>query len=130
MFYKIDFIENLVKFTGKHLCWSPLFDKTTGCRPASLSKRDSGTGVFLQVLQSLKQHRFCRTSANGCFWSYPLSSCYSSDLQRRTNLISVFWFLVCQMMLSQELLIQYILQENSFVHLNEPSGKCPILRKL
>ena len=34
-----DVLRNFAKFTGKHLC--------QGLKPATLLKRDSGTGVFL-----------------------------------------------------------------------------------
>ena len=45
-------LRNLAKVTGKHLCQSLFFNKVAGLRPAALSKRDSGTGVFLWILQN------------------------------------------------------------------------------
>ena len=39
MFYKTGVLENLVKFTVKHLCWSPFFNKVAGLRPATLLKK-------------------------------------------------------------------------------------------
>ena len=41
VFCKKDFIRNLVKFTGKHLCQSLIFNK-----------RDSGTGILLRILRN------------------------------------------------------------------------------
>ena len=40
-------LTNCAKFTGRHLCQSPFFNKFIGLRPATLLKKDSGTGVFL-----------------------------------------------------------------------------------
>ena len=40
-------LRNFTKFTGKHLCKSPFFNRVAGPRSATLLKRDSGTGVFL-----------------------------------------------------------------------------------
>ena len=48
-FYEISVLENLVKFTGKHLCRILFLKKAAGWKPATLSKRDSATGVFLWV---------------------------------------------------------------------------------
>ena len=39
-------LRNFTKFSGKHLCQSLFFDKVASLRPATLLKRDSGTGVF------------------------------------------------------------------------------------
>ena len=38
-------LKNFTIFAGKHLCWSLFLIKLQ--RPATLLKRDSGTGVFL-----------------------------------------------------------------------------------
>ena len=46
-YLKIAVLKNFVKFIGKHLCQSLLFNKVAGLRPTTLLKRDSGTGVFL-----------------------------------------------------------------------------------
>ena len=40
-------LRNFAKFTGKHQRKSLFFNKVAGLRPATLLKRDSGTGVFL-----------------------------------------------------------------------------------
>ena len=47
VFYKKGVPRNFAKFIGKHLCQSLFFNKVAGPRPATLLKRDSGTGVFL-----------------------------------------------------------------------------------
>ena len=56
VFCKKGVLRNFTKFTGKHLCQSLIlktpvpeshFNKVAGLRPATLLKRDSGTGVFL-----------------------------------------------------------------------------------
>ena len=47
VFCKKGVLRNFAKFTGKHLCQSLFFNKVAGLRPATLLKRDSGTGVFL-----------------------------------------------------------------------------------
>ena len=39
-------LRNFTKFTGKHLCQSPFFNKVAGLTPATLLKKNSGTGVF------------------------------------------------------------------------------------
>ena len=42
--------EKFAKFTRKHLCQSLFFNKIAGLKPATLLKRDSGTGVFAKFL--------------------------------------------------------------------------------
>ena len=32
-------LRNFTKFTGKHLCYSPYFNKVAGLRPATLLKK-------------------------------------------------------------------------------------------
>ena len=41
-------------FTGKHLCWSLFLIKLQASRLATLLKRDSDTGIFLWILQTLR----------------------------------------------------------------------------
>ena len=48
--YKKGVLRNFTKFTGKHLCQSLLFNRVAGLKPATLVKKDSGTGVFLWIL--------------------------------------------------------------------------------
>ena len=38
-FVKKVFLKDLTKFTGKHLCWSLLFNKVAGLRPPTLLKK-------------------------------------------------------------------------------------------
>ena len=47
MLCKKAIFKNFAKFTGKHLCQSLFFIKVTVLTPATLLKRDFGTGVFL-----------------------------------------------------------------------------------
>ena len=46
-FCKKGVLRNFAKFKGKHLCQSLFFNKVAGLRPATLFKKDSGTGFFL-----------------------------------------------------------------------------------
>ena len=39
MFFKIGVLKNFVIFTGKHVCWSPFFNKVVGFRSATLLKK-------------------------------------------------------------------------------------------
>ena len=56
VFCKGGVLEKFAKLTGKHL-W-----------PATLyQKRDSGTGVFLWVLQIFSEHLFLQNTSVGCF---------------------------------------------------------------
>ena len=45
-------LRNFAKFIGKHLCQSLFFKKVGGCSLQLYYKRDSGTGVFLWILQN------------------------------------------------------------------------------
>ena len=53
VFCEKDFLKNFLKFTRKHLCQSPFFNGVVGLSPATLLKRDSGTGVFLWMLLNI-----------------------------------------------------------------------------
>ena len=64
MFYK-----NFAKVAGKHLCQRLFFNKVAGLRFSALLKRDSGTGVFLQILRNLLRAPILQNSSDGCFWS-------------------------------------------------------------
>ena len=46
MFFKTGVPNNVSSFTGKHLRWSLFLIKFVACRPGTLLKRDSNTGVF------------------------------------------------------------------------------------
>ena len=47
VFCKKGVLKNFAKFSGKHLCQSLFLNKFAGLKPATLLKKDSGTGVFL-----------------------------------------------------------------------------------
>ena len=44
---KMGAIRNFAKFTEKHLCQSLFFNIVAGLRPTTLTKKGSGTDVFL-----------------------------------------------------------------------------------
>ena len=65
-----DVLRNLAKFTGKHLFQCLFFNKVAGAEACNFIKnRDSGTGVFLCILQNLLEHLFYRTPHGDCFWT-------------------------------------------------------------
>ena len=45
----------------------PLFNKVADLRPATLLKRDPGTGVFLLILPNFKEHLFLQNTSSSCF---------------------------------------------------------------
>ena len=51
-------LRNFTKFTGKHLCQNLFFNKVAGLRPATLLKRDSGTGICVWILQNFWEQLF------------------------------------------------------------------------
>ena len=59
-------LKNFIKLTRKHLCQSLLFNKVTDLRPTTLLKKDSGTGVFMWILQIFLEHLFYRTRLDDC----------------------------------------------------------------
>ena len=48
------FLKNFAIFIRKHLCWSCFLIKLQASRHATLLKRDSNTGVYLWILQTLR----------------------------------------------------------------------------
>ena len=63
-------LKNFVKFAGKRLCQSLFFNKAARLRPATLLKKvESGTGIFLWILQNFYEYLFNRTLPNNCFCS-------------------------------------------------------------
>ena len=42
---------NCAVFKGKHLCWSHFLIKLQTCRPATLLKRNTNTGVFCNIVK-------------------------------------------------------------------------------
>ena len=67
-FRKKGALKNITKFTWKHLCWSPFFDKVACLRPETLLKRDSNTGIFRWILWSFLRTPFLQNSSAGCFF--------------------------------------------------------------
>ena len=53
-------LRNFAKFTGKHLCQSLFFCRL---RPATLLKRDSGTGFFLWILGNFSEQLFLQNTS-------------------------------------------------------------------
>ena len=47
MFFKIDVLQNLAMFAGKHMCWSYFLIKLQGWRTGLVLKRDSNASAFL-----------------------------------------------------------------------------------
>ena len=47
-------LNNFANFTIKHLCWSLFVIKLQAYRPATLLKRDSDTGVFMNIAKFLR----------------------------------------------------------------------------
>ena len=61
VFYKIGVLKIFTKYTGKYL-YRSLFLEACNFIKTRLRHR-----CFFAFLQSLEEHLFCRTSANGCF---------------------------------------------------------------
>ena len=55
LFYKKCVLENFANFKGKRLCQSFFLNKVAGLRSTTISKRDSGTGVFLLIFKIFKK---------------------------------------------------------------------------
>ena len=60
MFCKKAVLRNFAKFTGKHLCQGPLFNKVAGLRPATLLINDE---TLVQVFSC----EFCEMFKNTIF---------------------------------------------------------------
>ena len=58
MFFKIGVLKNFAIFTGKHLCWSLFLIKPHDSSPATLLKRDSYTGVPVNIAKFLRTSFF------------------------------------------------------------------------
>ena len=53
------------QYSQQNTCVGVSFSEIVAC---NFTKINSGTGVFLWILQNFKEHIFSKTSANGCFW--------------------------------------------------------------
>ena len=58
VFCKKGFLRNLVKFTGKHLCQSLLFNKVESLRPATLLKKKALAQVFSCEFYEISKNTF------------------------------------------------------------------------
>ena len=72
MFCTKDDLRFFAKFTGKRLCQSLFLNKVADLRLQIYSKRDSGTGVFLQMLQNFQEQLFYGTPLGGYFRMAPI----------------------------------------------------------
>ena len=61
VFCKKDVLRNFIKFTGKHLCQSLLFNKDAGLKPATLLKRKLWHRCFPVNFMRLLRKLFFRT---------------------------------------------------------------------
>ena len=52
VFCKKDVLKNFVNFIGKHRCWSFFLIKLQTCSSATLLKRHSNTGVFVNIFKN------------------------------------------------------------------------------
>ena len=61
MFCKKSVLRNFAKFTIKHLCKSPFFNKVAGLRPAALFKKKLRHMCFPVNFANFQEHLFYRT---------------------------------------------------------------------
>ena len=78
-------LENFAIWTGKPLSRSFFLIKLLACNfisfnPATLSKTDSSTGVFLWILQNFQEHLHWKTSTNGFRIFSTVKSTYSGAI--------------------------------------------------
>ena len=66
--------KSFAKFTWKHLWQSFLFHKIASSGTITLSKRDSGAGVFLSILRNFSNHIFYKTPVNGLWFMFAKNS--------------------------------------------------------
>ena len=67
MFCKKGVLRNFAKFTGKHLCQNPFFNKVVCPRPATSFKKETLTQVFsCEFLRT----PFSQKTSGGCFQIY------------------------------------------------------------
>ena len=79
------------KFTGKHLCCSFFFQKSSRPLACNFIKEDTPTQVFLWILQFFKNSFFHRTSSVGCFclWNSCLKTIRKSS--RSPSFSQYYW---------------------------------------
>ena len=80
LFCKKDFLQNFVKFAGKHLCQYLFFNKVADLRAATLLKKRLGHLCFPVNFAKFLKTTFYRTPLGNCFWfvnnSYAVSKFY------------------------------------------------------
>ena len=88
MFLKIGVLKSFAIFTGKHLCWSLLFNKVAGLRPAVLLKKKrlqhrcflANMEKFLRTAFFKEQLRWLLLKVNNSFDIYVMY-CFQSFLK-------------------------------------------------
>ena len=126
MFFKISFLKNLAKFTGKHLRWSLYLMKLQTFRFVTLLKRYSNTDVFHWKLRNFPEHHIFQNTSGGCFcffWSVTKSRHWSKGMfVYRSGELSSF------VLLKTNFLFQKITMR-IFIILTEPWGFSGNLRQ-
>ena len=67
-------LRNFAKFTVKHLCQSPFFNKVAALSLTTLLKRDSGAGVFHWILQNFLEHLQTTASVESAKFTFSITS--------------------------------------------------------
>ena len=78
---KKDVLRNFAKFTEKHLCQGLFLIKLQSLGLRLYYKGDSGTGVFLWILQNFKEYLFYRTPLDNCFCNKGLPDRLTSNVK-------------------------------------------------
>ena len=95
--YKKGVLENFAKFTGKHLHQGLVLNKVSGQLQVLASnfikKRDSGTEVFLWILQNFSEHLFNRTPPGDCICTNNIqnSNCDKNNSTDKNKVLRTFW---------------------------------------
>ena len=92
MSFKINVFKSFAIFTGKRLCWSLFLIKLLACKPGSLSKGDSNTGLFLWILQISKNSFFYRTPSVAVFKAM-FETCQNFTMKNKKAFTKLLWFL-------------------------------------
>ena len=96
-FCKKGVLRNFAKFTGKHLCQSPFFNKVVdlffnkveGIRPVTLLKRGSGAGSFLWILWNFLKNTFSHGTPLVAASNAACSLVRARSIPRKFSVISV-----------------------------------------
>ena len=92
MFFKICVLKKFAIFTRKHLWWNLFLIHLQFSSPATISKSNSSTSVFLWTLPNLKN--FLKTFVNSCFWNlmkvlFDHMKYYHSELVMKTYFMCI-----------------------------------------